>query len=191
MAKILVVDDRPDVCQTIEQTLERRGHSVHTAQTVRDGVEALKRSVHDREPYEVAIIDLVFENYAGSDEEKRRAGMQVLSEAVKVPFLEPIMVTAFPSADTAAAAIPQGVFRYIEKEKGNSTGFMDAVVDAVELAIDNREVFRTLDESLTQLRSSLEELKRSNQSLIGAAMNYVKFAENAYHVVLKTRGRHP
>lgn len=52
MARILVIDDEPDVVRLIGKVLSGRGHIVQTA---RDGASALLRV--EREPPEVIILD--------------------------------------------------------------------------------------------------------------------------------------
>lgn len=52
MARILVIDDEPDVVRLVQKALTGRGHAVATA---RDGASALDRARH--EPYDVILLD--------------------------------------------------------------------------------------------------------------------------------------
>ena len=52
MARVMVIDDEPDVVRLIKKVLSGRGHVV---QEVRDGASALKRVRH--EPPEVILLD--------------------------------------------------------------------------------------------------------------------------------------
>lgn len=206
MAKILVVDDKMAACESIRSALEEFGHTVHTAQYVDDGVEALKRSaarglaIEDR--YAVAIIDLRFENFEGTEAEKETAGMQVVEAARKVPFLESIVLTAYPSEQTAAQALAQGIFRYVmksEEERGRTSEserhqlYMGRLVEAVELAIENRELMRTLAECLRELDELLEVLVSTGQQqkFVSDASFYLDTARKAYRTILEARGRDP
>jgi DNA-binding NtrC family response regulator len=189
MSRILVVDDDPDVCKSIQASLENRGHIVDSAQFVKHGITALVKikDAPEHETYAVSIIDLRFENFEGSEEEKDRAGLLVVDAAIKVPFLEAIVLTAYPSPITAAESLSQGVFRYITKNEE----FVRRLAEAVELAIENREVMRTLDECLRELSRSLAALKPRNGPIADEAGNYLRWATEAYQRILKARGRHP
>ncbi len=52
--KVLVVDDEPDIVETLEYSLELRGYKVATAY---DGLEALDRAKHS--PPDVMLLDVM------------------------------------------------------------------------------------------------------------------------------------
>lgn len=54
MLKVLVVDDEPLICETLEDLLARAGHQVHTAT---DGVQAIKCA--KQVEFDLMIIDIV------------------------------------------------------------------------------------------------------------------------------------
>ncbi|MFI5404009.1 MAG: response regulator [Planctomycetota bacterium] len=54
MARILVIDDEPGLREYVRAVLEKEGHQVEEA---RDGNEGL--SVCDREPVDLALVDLI------------------------------------------------------------------------------------------------------------------------------------
>lgn len=199
MAIILVVDDKEDVCDAIKSVLQSTDNSVHTAQTVEDGIACIQRclSAHwdGSERYGVALIDLRFDNFKGTDQEKANAGMRVLEAALRVPFLEPIVLTAFPSSETAAEALAKGVFRYVTKLQSGEKNqqFMDRLEESVRLALDNRELMLTLYESLKELRASFEsmEIQGAKGPAVDDARVYLDCAEKAYRIILKARGRNP
>ena len=199
MALILVVDDREEACESIKASLQTRDHAVHTLQRVDDGIKAL-RHCRDRddwpfdEPYAVAIIDLRFDKgYDGTDFEV--AGMHVVKEALQVPFLEPIVLTAFPSVVTAQEALEKGVFRYVTKAERlhDDEHFIKRLVKVVDLALENREVMKTLHESLAELRRCFRSMKSEKEkgTLLSAAEFYLGLAEKSYDIILRARGRHP
>lgn len=199
MAMILVVDDKEEVCESIKSMLQSADNTVHTAQTVEDGVTCLRRcqgsDVHFHKRYGVAIIDLHFDNFEGTEQQKAEAGMQVVDAALRVPFLEPIVLTAFPSPKTAADALARGVFRYVTKLQSgdNNQQFTERLNEAVCLALDNRELMYTLDESLRELRASFEsmEIQGAKGSAVDDARTYLDCAQRAYQIILKARGRNP
>lgn len=101
-ARILVADDKEeilDVCRTI---LEGAGHEVTTAA---DGVEALQLLKARR--CDLFFVDLKMPG---------RSGLEVLSLALAVdPSLAIIMLTGFPSVETAVEAVKRGAFDYLTK----------------------------------------------------------------------------
>jgi two-component system, OmpR family, phosphate regulon response regulator PhoB len=62
MARVLVIDDEPDVVRLISKVLSGRGHLVATA---RDGETALARVAH--EPPDVIIVDSELPKLDGSE----------------------------------------------------------------------------------------------------------------------------
>lgn len=159
MAKILMADDNPDTCLAVRTRLEARGHMVHAFQRVEESIRALEVATANREPYEVAIIDLVFDNYRGPTP-KEKAGMRILEAAIKVRFLEPIILTAHGSVPTAQEALEKGVFRFVTKAttRQGDLSFFNHLGEVVDLAVGTREVYRELDERLSGLREFLNEL---------------------------------
>ena len=198
MARVLIVDDNEEVCRCIKAVLEDAGHVVHSAQAVEAGIAALRGSAEPR-PYEVALIDLRFENFGETDADKARAGMKVVEAALKVPFLEPIMLTAYPSHATAAEALAQGIFRYLTKSGESASalegapGFMETLVNAVQLAVDNRTVMKTLAECLAEARRCFQSIESeiSNKALVDEVWNCITTAEKAHSIILRARGRNP
>lgn len=192
MALILVVDDTEEVCESIQASLPSRDHIVHAVHAVQDGIDALRRSLA-REPYAVAIIALRFDRgCAGADSET--AGMHVVKEALKIPFLEPIVLTASPSVVTAAEALERGVFACVTKAHGGRDGgFVKRLVAVLDRALENREVMRTLDESLREVRHSFAEVADDGVKGAGfdAARLYFAFAERGHEFILRARGRLP
>jgi len=199
MAKILVVDDKEDVCRLMSEVLQAEGHEVITQHTVEGGISVLRWHSDAKEPFEICLIDLRFDNYQGDATLPATAGMLVLEEALKVRFLEPIILTAFGSTENAAQALAKGVFRYVSKTSESASAlrvnrtFIDQLIGMVSLAVGNREVFRSLDEALVELRALFQELRRSggDAQLVGIASNYLSLAEKADAIILKARGRHP
>jgi CheY-like chemotaxis protein len=192
MALILVVDDTEEVCESICASLQSRDHVVHAVHAVQDGIDALQRSLAC-EPYAVAIVALRLSGgCVGTDSET--AGMRVVKEALQIPFLEPIVLTVPPSAVTAAEALQRGVFACVTRaESGCDEDFLKRLVAVVERALENREVMRTLDESLREVRHSFAEVADDDVKGAGfaAARLYFAFAERGHEFILRARGRLP
>jgi len=100
--RVLVVDDEPDLLTLYELTLVREGHSVETAASVSEALEALIRS-----PFRLVITDMRLPDGSGMDLlrwlEKHRRGERA------------IVVTAFGSAENAVEALKVGAFDYLTK----------------------------------------------------------------------------
>ncbi|MCD6310438.1 MAG: response regulator, partial [Candidatus Eremiobacteraeota bacterium] len=99
---ILVVDDDEIMRDALSDWLTDDGYKV---KSVPDGSTALK--VLEENRYSLMIVDL---KMPGID------GLTVLREArVKYPDLNVIMITAYPTIDSAVEAIRQGAADYITK----------------------------------------------------------------------------
>jgi DNA-binding NtrC family response regulator len=184
MAKILVVDDELEVRRTFSTMLGRNGHEVVTAGDVQHGIEALQRARAERHPYEIALIDLRFENYLGTEHDKERAGMLVLDEALKDRFLEPIIMTAFPSVPTAREAVAKGVFRYLIK--GDNERGKSMLMEAVDLALAHHECLVSLAEAIGRL--DVLAKKPDDDSRIESQL-CAKLAKESYTHIMRLRGR--
>ncbi len=102
MAKILIVDDDPQLRQSFEKMLEAEGHTPQTASNGAAGIDAVTT-----EPPDLVIMDI------------RMPGMTGL-EAFNVmhahePRLPIIIMTAYGTTETAIEATKMGAFDYILK----------------------------------------------------------------------------
>lgn len=118
MENILIVDDEPGIVEICERTLKRRGYKVFTAF---NGEEALK--ILEREPIELALVDLRMPQYDGNELLKR--------VKQSFPFTEVIIVTAEATLDAAIESLKNGAFDYILKPF-NLTELTAAVKRALE-----------------------------------------------------------
>ncbi|MBP1731800.1 MAG: response regulator receiver modulated FAD-dependent pyridine nucleotide-disulfide oxidoreductase [Deltaproteobacteria bacterium] len=99
---LLVVDDEPSMRESLEHWFADLGYQVETAA---DGAEALKR-LADKE-YGLLILDLKL---------PKKDGIEVLRETRRLhPGLKVIIITAYPSVDTATEAMKQGAIEYLTK----------------------------------------------------------------------------
>lgn len=103
--KILVVDDEEVVRLSHIRTLA----SMHcNVEVVRDGAEALK--VMEQRPADVVLLDL---RMPGMD------GMSVLKMIKqKWPETEVVIITGYPTVETAKEAVRLGAFDYLAKPVG-------------------------------------------------------------------------
>jgi DNA-binding NtrC family response regulator len=99
---ILIVDDEVGMRESLKDWFVDAGYAVETAP---DGEEAL-RLVAEK-PYGLLIVDLKLPG---------KNGIEVLDEARKlIPGLRGIVITAYPSVDTAVEAMRSGAIDYLTK----------------------------------------------------------------------------
>lgn len=60
MARILIVDDNPDICFVLTRLLERHGHEASAVLNGREALESLESS-----PFDIAIIDIIMPDMDG------------------------------------------------------------------------------------------------------------------------------
>jgi two-component system nitrogen regulation response regulator GlnG len=102
MAKLLVVDDEPVICQSFEWVFGPTGVEVLTAGSVADGW----RRFQDDRP-DVVVLDLQLPDGSGMD----------LFESVRAadPKRPVVFITAHGTTDTAIEAMKRGAFDYLSK----------------------------------------------------------------------------
>lgn len=100
--EILVVDDEILIRDLLYDFFTSQGHSVHLAENGKKALEII-----DTLSFQVALIDL---KMPGID------GLQVTSVlSQKMPQIPVIIMTAYPSMDSAIDSIRKGVYDYIVK----------------------------------------------------------------------------
>jgi DNA-binding NtrC family response regulator len=121
-ARVLVVDDEPDMVENCARILKRAGYQCLTAT---DPNRAL--ALVDSERPDLLLTDL---KMPGMD------GMEVLRRAREMdPALPVILITAFASIESAVAAIKDGAFDYLPKNFS-----VDQLRVAVERGLRQREL---------------------------------------------------
>jgi DNA-binding response OmpR family regulator len=102
MALILVVDDEPDACTMLHRILSAKGHEVIT---FTDGNEALSW-LEDHKPH-LAVLDLKLQSLDGI------LLLRLIRE--RDPQAKVVILTAYPSAETASEALQSGAVKYLIK----------------------------------------------------------------------------
>jgi DNA-binding NtrC family response regulator len=101
-ARVLVVDDEPDMVENCVRILERAGHQCLTTTDPREGLRLLENERPD-----VLLTDLKMPDVDG---------LALLQRAHELDAALPvIMITAFATVESAVAAIKQGAFDYLAK----------------------------------------------------------------------------
>jgi two-component system, NtrC family, response regulator PilR len=134
MAKILVVDDNPDVLKLIADILESNDYEV---KTVSNGASAIKEL--ENNDYDMVLTDLMMPDVDG---------MQVLENAIlKTPKTMCIILTGHGTIKSSVEAIKKGAFDYITKP-----------VSPTELLIyvEKALKFKNLEEENVRLKKELK-----------------------------------
>ncbi|MFW6323559.1 MAG: response regulator [Desulfovibrionales bacterium] len=102
MAEIIVLDDVTDAAVLVKRILERKGHSVQAFTEEED----LLKHIEDNEVH-LAILDIKL---------KKMTGIEVLEEIKKkAPEVKVIMLTGYPTLETAREALRLGAGEYCVK----------------------------------------------------------------------------
>lgn len=102
MAHIVSLDDVADAAAMVKRILERKGHTV-TAFTEEEAAIEFVGS----HPVDLAILDMKL---------KKMSGVEVLEEMKKIsPDLKVIMLTGYPTIETARDSLKRGAGEYCVK----------------------------------------------------------------------------
>jgi len=124
-ARILVVDDEPNICQVLSAVLRKDGHEVYVS---RDGDEAL--ALLEKTPIDLLITDVIMNNVGGVELLRR---VQAASPQTPV-----VMMTAYGTIKSAVDAIKLGAFDYLAKPFD-----MEQMKAVVRKALAQRREMRT------------------------------------------------
>ncbi len=150
MARILAVDDEPDLLETVRRILVRAGHTVVDAPSGHAAREVLAKGRVD-----LVVTDLMM---PGLD------GMAVLAAAREVDASIPVVVmTAYATVETAVAAMRAGAWDYVPKPFS---------ADQLRLAVDRALQHRSLADENRRLRRAL-----AGPSLVGESVAMKTVAE--------------
>jgi DNA-binding NtrC family response regulator len=102
MAEIVVLDDVLDAVILVKKILERKGHRVHTFTNEEETITFVGKNKVD-----LAILDIKL---------KKMSGIQVLEQLKKIaPEMKAIMLTGYPTIETAREAVDLGAGEYCVK----------------------------------------------------------------------------
>jgi len=119
--RILIVDDDPEVLKSLQIWLKNEGFKVFTAGSREQAREIIKH--HD---IAVCLADLRLKHDDGL---RLGAEMRSLDERLKI-----IIITGYPTYESAIEAMKNGVFDYISKSMDN-----EAILRKIHAAVEARE----------------------------------------------------
>ncbi|MBX5326153.1 MAG: response regulator [Candidatus Bathyarchaeia archaeon] len=132
-ARILVVDDDESIRKTLATILEDKGYVVDTAE---NGKDAIKKS--NRRFYNLALIDIRLPDMTGTE--------LLTSMKETTPKMVKIIITGYPSLQTAVEAVNKGADAYILKPFK-----MSNVLDMIEKHLrKQREEKKYSEEKVTE-----------------------------------------
>jgi DNA-binding NtrC family response regulator len=102
MSHILVLDDVEDAAAMIRRILKRKGHSVAVFTEEQEALEYVRS-----QEVEIAILDIKL---------KKMSGVEVLKQIRQLrPDTDVLMLTGYPTLETAREAIDYGAREYLVK----------------------------------------------------------------------------
>jgi len=135
-ARVLVVDDEPDMVENCARILEREGYEALTATDPRRGLAMIESERPD-----LLLTDLKMPEIDG---------MALLRRAHELdPALPVIMITAFATIESAVAAVREGAFDYLPKTFS---------VDQLRVAVDRALRHRGLQRENRNLKDQLAQI---------------------------------
>ena len=103
LGKILVVDDEPDIRESLELLLSAENYRVDLAANANEGLKKLEAS-----SYDLVLLDLMMPD---------KSGMQVLEEVRARDRETPIfLITAYGSVEVAVQALKHGASDYLDRK---------------------------------------------------------------------------
>ena len=119
--QLLIVDDDPEVRKSLQIWLKNEGFKVFTATDKNQAREIIKN-----ENIAVCLVDLRLKNEDGL---RLSAELKSLDELLKI-----IIITGYPTYETAIDAMKTGMFDYLSKSTDN-----DAILYKVQAAVEERD----------------------------------------------------
>lgn len=155
-AKIMLVDDEPEILEMLEGVLKNEGYTVRCAQ---NGDEAIRR--FKRESTDVVVTDL---RMPGKD------GLEVLRSIKEIDSsVEVVVLTGHASIDTAISALrSDGAFDFLTKPLDQLDDFLITIEKAIahrNLILENALLIEELSQQQINLEAYNKELRQTKRAL--------------------------
>ena len=148
---LLLIDDEPELRESLEMLLASEGFAVESAATGEAGLRWL-----DRKPFDLVLLDVALPD---------KSGLEVL-QAIRAsnPALAVVMITAYGSVENAVEAMRAGANNYITKPWDNERLLAEitTLVQQQRLTEENRQLKRALKQrySFAQLIGKSDAMMR-------------------------------
>ena len=152
--KILIVDDEPEMLQTISRIFKRKGYEAYTAQCGEDACKSMEETVFD-----LVISDMAMDDLNGIELLKI-----IRSTDSTTPF---IIITGVGTIETAVEAIKLGAFHYITKPFNNHE---------LEILAQRAIEYGKLNRKIVNINSS-DESENLTRMIVGASRSMHELME--------------
>jgi DNA-binding NtrC family response regulator len=152
--KILVIDDEPDIRESLEALLTGENFKVTLAPNATEGLKRLESGTYD-----LVLLDLMMPD---------KSGMQVLQELRARDLETPVfMITAYGSIEVAVSALKHGAQDYFSKPWDN---------EKLVVEIDRMISKRRLEQENTELKRQLKQ-RYSFPNIVGKSERMLKILD--------------
>jgi DNA-binding NtrC family response regulator len=159
--RILVIDDEPDIRDSLEALLTQENYQVTLAPNATEGLKRLETSAYD-----LVLLDLMMPD---------KSGMQVLQEVRQRDTETPIfMITAYGSIEVAVQALKHGASDYFSKPWDN---------EKLLIEIDRMLSKRRLERENTELKRALKQ-RYSFPNIVGKSERMLKILDLVAQVAM-------
>src|ERR1700681_4749117 len=152
--RILVIDDEPDIRDSLEALLSSENYRVELAANAAEGMKRMEAS-----PFDLVLLDLMMPD---------KSGMQVLEEIRGRDRETPIfLITAYGSVEVAVNALKRGANDYFSKPWDN-----EKLLIEIEHMISKRQ----LEQENTELKRALRQ-RYSFPNIVGKSDRMLKILD--------------
>src|ERR1700691_3853532 len=152
--RILVIDDEPDIRESLEALLSSENYRVELASNAAEGLKRLEESTFD-----LVLLDLMMPD---------KSGMEVLEEIRARDRETPIfLITAYGSVEVAVTALKRGANDYFSKPWDN---------EKLLIEIDRMISKRRLERENTELKRALRQ-RYSFPNIVGKSERMLKILD--------------
>ena len=152
--RVLVIDDEPDIRESLEMLLSEAGYLVECASGANEGLRRM-----ESHGYDLVLLDLMMPD---------RSGMEVLADVRTHDRETPIfMITAYGSVEAAVKALKLGANDYFSKPWDN---------DKLIIEIDRMIARRRLEYENTHLKRALKQ-RYAFPNIIGKSERVVRMLD--------------
>lgn len=170
--KILIVDDEAMITNLLELSLNDEGLHAETANCGRDALEMFRRC-----DYDVVVTDIMMPDING---------VNLVEDIKKMkPEIVVIVITGYPSVDTAAEFIRLGAHDYLAKPLNP-----DVIISTINRAWNKRLLELQKEELLGQLQNTNYLLSETNLRLKDINIEAIRMLARACEVRDEDTGNH-